>query len=161
MPTVVLVKYGALTHLLLLFSTPIEQSIMTSGNRDDGDGVGEPTNNADVQRRRQKRYTIQEKASIIWSVALLMERHGMTRSEACEDINITSGMHWAWKKSIDALLEAKKNNIKAKSSHSGRDLSLTQYKQELLKSTRNDFSSSPTFSCWLLIITSVRQQHHL
>jgi hypothetical protein len=84
-----------------------------------------------TRRGAAKRGTLsRKKASIIWSVALLMERHGMTRSKACEDINITSGMHWAWKKSIDALLEAKKNNIKAKSSHSGRDLCLTQHKQE-------------------------------
>jgi hypothetical protein len=82
---------------------------MTSDNKDDGCGGGVPTNNADVQRRRQKRYTIQEKASIIRSVALLMEQHGMTCSEACEDLNITSGMHWVWKKS---------HNIKAKSIHS-------------------------------------------
>jgi hypothetical protein len=57
----------------------------------------------------------------------------MTCSEACEDLDITSGMHWVWKKSIDAMLEAKKNNIKAKSIHSGRESCLTQNKQELLQ----------------------------
>jgi hypothetical protein len=110
-------------HFLLLCLTPIEQSIMTSGNKDDdgGGGGGEPTNDADAQRRRRKKYTSQEKASIIRTVARLMEWHGMTRSKACEYINITSGMHWTWKKSSDALLEAKKINVKAKSIHDGRD----------------------------------------
>jgi hypothetical protein len=74
---------------------------MTSDNKDDDDGGGEPTNNADAYRCRQKRYTIQEKTSIIQTVARLMERHGMTCSEACEDLNFTSGMHWAWKKLIE------------------------------------------------------------
>jgi hypothetical protein len=53
---------------------------MTSDNKDDDGGGGEPTNNADVQRCRQKRYTIQEKASI-WTVARLMEWHRMTSNE--------------------------------------------------------------------------------
>jgi hypothetical protein len=88
-------------------------------------------------RGADKKKTIQEKASIIRTVTHLMERHGMTCSEACEDLNITSGMHWAWKKSVDALLESKKKNIKAKSIHGGRDLCFTlcftQNKQELLQ----------------------------
>jgi hypothetical protein len=81
-------------------------------------------------RGADKRGTL---SRIIRSVALLMEQHGMTHSEACEDLNIISGMQWVWKKSIDAMLEAKKNNIMAKSIHSGRDLCLTQNKQELLQ----------------------------
>lgn len=42
-----------------------------------------------------------------------MLQHDMTRHEAWEDLNITSGMHWAWKQNIYAKLETEKNNIKA------------------------------------------------
>ena len=62
-----------------------------------------------------------------------MQQHGMTRRKACEDFNITSGMHWAWKQKIDAMLEARKNNIKAKCIHRGKDSCLTAHKQELLQ----------------------------
>jgi hypothetical protein len=62
-----------------------------------------------------------------------MQQHGMTRREACEDLNISSGMHWAWKQKIDAMIEAKKNNIKAKCIHRGKDSCLTEHKQELLQ----------------------------
>lgn len=62
-----------------------------------------------------------------------MQQHGMTRCEACEDLYITSGMHWAWKQKIDAILETKKNNFKAKCIHHGKDSCLTAHKQELLQ----------------------------
>jgi hypothetical protein len=101
---------------------------MTSDNEDDN---AEPMNR-EAQRKGRRRFTIQEKASIIRTVGRLMEQHGMTRREACEDLNINPGMHWAWTKSIDAMLEVKKNNIKAKCIHRGKDSCLTQHKQELL-----------------------------
>ena len=51
-----------------------------------------------------------------------MQQHGMMRPEAYEDLNISSGMHWAWKQKMDAMLEAKKNNInKAKCIHRGNN----------------------------------------
>ncbi|KAI2489412.1 Pogo transposable element with KRAB domain [Fragilaria crotonensis] len=103
---------------------------MASDNEDDN---VEPMN-GEARKKGQRRFTIQEKASIILTVARLMEQHGMTLREACEDLNINSGMHWAWTKSIDAMLEeVKKNNIKAKCIDRGKDSCLTQHKQELLQ----------------------------
>ncbi|KAI2504168.1 hypothetical protein MHU86_10282 [Fragilaria crotonensis] len=102
---------------------------MASDNEDDN---VEPMNR-EARKKGRRRFTIQEKASIIRTVARLMEQHGMTRREACEDLNINPGMHWAWTKSIDAMLEVKKNNIKAKCIHRGKDSCLTQHKQELLQ----------------------------
>ncbi len=85
---------------------------MISDNEDDD---GEPTTKEASCKEKQRRFTIQEKAFLICTVECLIdEQHGMTRRKACEDLNITSGMHWAWKKNIGAMLEAKKNNIKAK-----------------------------------------------
>ena len=113
---------------------------MTSDNEDDnishdgdngGDDVShggdEPTNYA--KKKRRKRYSIQEKSSILRTVARLMEQHGMTCSEACEDINISPKLHARWKKTIDAQLAAKKGNIKARSIHSGRDSCLSEATQ--------------------------------
>ncbi|KAI2490353.1 DNA binding protein [Fragilaria crotonensis] len=102
---------------------------MTSDSEDDN---GEPVNKG-AYRKGRRRFTIQEKAAIIRTVERLMQQHGMTRREACEDLNITSGMHWAWKQKIDAMLETKKNNIKAKCIHRGKDSCLTAHKQELLQ----------------------------
>jgi hypothetical protein len=62
-----------------------------------------------------------------------MQQHGMTRRKACEDLNISSGMHWAWKQKLDAMLQAKKNNMKAKCIHRGKDSCLTVHTQELLQ----------------------------
>ena len=42
-------------------------------------------------------------------------------------------MHWAWKKNIGAMLEAKKNNIKAKCIHHGKDSCLKEHTEELLR----------------------------
>ena len=104
---------------------------MTLDNEDEDDD-GEPINK-EACRKGRRRFTIQEKAAIIRTVERLMQQHGMTRREACEDLNISSGMHWAWKQKIDAMIEAKKNNIKAKCIHRGKDSCLTEHKQELLQ----------------------------
>ena len=100
---------------------------------DSGDDNGEPINKG-AYRKGWRRFTIQEKAAIIRTVERLMQQHGMTRHEAwCEDLNITSGMHWAWKQKNDGMLETKKNNIKAKCIHRGKDSCLTAHKHELLQ----------------------------
>jgi transposase len=134
---------------LLLCLAHIEQSIMTSDNEDDnsshggdngshggdngGDDVSHGGDEPTRQKKRRKRYSIQEKSSILRTVARLMERHGMTCSEACEDVNISPKLHARWKKTIDAQLAAKKGNIKARSIHSGRDSCLSEHKEELLQ----------------------------
>ena len=105
------------------------KEIMTSDDKGDN---GEPANK-EACRKGRRRFTIQEKAAIIWTVERLMQQHGMTRHEACEDLNISSGMHWAWKKKLDATLQAKKNNFKAKCIHCGKDSCLTVHTQELLQ----------------------------
>jgi hypothetical protein len=105
------------------------KEIMTSD--DEGDN-GEPANK-EACRNGRRRFKIQEKAAIIRTVEHLMQQHGMTRREACEDLNISSGMHWAWKQKLDAMLEAKKNNIKAKCIHRGNDSCLTVHTQGLLQ----------------------------
>jgi hypothetical protein len=105
------------------------KEIMTSD--DEGRDNGEPANK-EAYRKGRRRYTIQEIASIIRTVEHLMQQHGMTHHEACEDLNISSGMHWAWKQKLDAMLQAKKNNIKAKCIHRGKDSCLT-VQQELLQ----------------------------
>ena len=97
---------------------------------DDEGENGEPANK-EAYRKGCRRFTIQEKASIIRTVERLMQQHGMTRREACEDLNISSGMHWAWKQKLDAMLEAKKNNIKAKFIHCGKDSCLTLHTQDV------------------------------
>ena len=97
----------------------------------DDKGVnGEPTNK-EARRKGHRRLTIQEKAAIIRTVERLMQQHGLTRHEACEDLNITSGMHWAWKQKMDAMLKAKKNNIKAKCIHRGKVSCLTVHTHKL------------------------------
>ena len=104
------------------------KEIMTSD--DEGDN-GEPANKKACGKGR-RRLTIQEKAAIIRTEERLMQQHGMTRREACEDLNISSNMHWwAWKQKMDTMLEAKKNNIKAKCIHCGKDSCLTVHTQEL------------------------------
>ena len=110
--TLTVIWFSVATH------STIPKEIMPSDNEGDN---GEPANK-EACRRGRKRFTIQEKAAIIWTVERLMQQHGMTRREACEDLNISSGMHWAWKQKIDAMIEAKKNNIKAKCIHCGRIL---------------------------------------
>jgi hypothetical protein len=106
---------------------------MTLDDEDeDEDDDGEPINK-EACRKGQRRFTIQEKAAIIQTVERLMQQHGMTRRKACEYLNISSGMHWAWKQNIDAMIEAKKNNIKAKCIHRGKDSCLTAHKEGLLQ----------------------------
>jgi hypothetical protein len=85
------------------------KEIMTLDDKGDN---GEPENK-EACRKGCRRFTIQKKAAIIRTMERLMQQHGMTRREAREDLNISSGMHWAWKQKMDAMLEAKKNNIKA------------------------------------------------
>ena len=63
---------------------------MISDNEDDD---GEPTTKEASCKEKRRRFTIQEKASLIRTVERLIEQHGMTRREACEDLNITSGWH--------------------------------------------------------------------
>ena len=72
---------------------------MTSDNENDDEEYEEPQNTQITDTRRQRRFTIQEKASIIRTVEPLMEQHGMSRHEACTNLNISYDMvHWAWKK---------------------------------------------------------------
>ena len=99
----------------------------------DNEGDNEEPANIEACRRGQRRFTIQEKAAIIRTAERLMQQHGMTRYKVCEDLNITTGMHWAWKQKLDAMLEAKKNSIKAKCIHCGIDSCLTAHTQELLQ----------------------------
>jgi hypothetical protein len=76
---------------------------MTSDS--DGD-FGEPINK-EACRRGRRRFTIQEKASILRTLECLMQQHFMTCCKACEDLNMTSDMHWAWKQKNYAMLETK------------------------------------------------------
>ena len=72
---------------------------MTSDNENDDEEHEEPQNTQITDKRRQRRFTIQEIASIIWTVLEhLMEQHGMSCREACTNLNISYGMHWALKK---------------------------------------------------------------
>ncbi len=102
---------------------------MTSDNKGDN---GEPADK-EACRKGRRRFTFQEKAAIIRTVERLMKQHGRTRREACGDLNITSGTHWAWKQKMDAMLKAKKNNTKAKCIHRGKDSCLTVHTQKLLQ----------------------------
>jgi hypothetical protein len=90
---------------------------MTSDNKGDN---GEPADK-EACRKGRRRFTFQEKAAIIRTVERLMKQHGRTRREACGDLN------------MDAMLEAKKNNTKAKCIHRGKDSCLTVHTQKLLQ----------------------------
>jgi hypothetical protein len=121
--TLTVIWFSVATH------STIPKEIMPSDNEGDND---EPANK-EACRKGRRRFTIQDKAAIIRTVERLMQQHGMTRHEACEDINISSGMHWEWKQKLDAMLQAKKSNIKAKCFHRGKDSCLTVHTQELLQ----------------------------
>ena len=71
---------------------------MTLDNEDEDDD-GELINK-EACRKGRRRFTIQEKAAIIRTVERLMQQHGMTRREACEDLNISSCIGHGSKKSM-------------------------------------------------------------
>ena len=106
---------------------------MNSDSDEDGNN-GEAIDSEEApSKKRRRRFTIQEKASLIRTVERLMAQHGMTRREACEDLNINSGMHWRWAREFNTMLEAKSSNIRAKSIHRGKDSCLTEHKEQLLQ----------------------------
>jgi hypothetical protein len=69
---------------------------------------------------------------IIRTVARLMEQEGMTRCEACRSVNIHPTMHLLWTKQADTMMEQKKRNIRAKSTHSGCMHCLAKHTEDLL-----------------------------
>jgi hypothetical protein len=109
---------------------------MSSSSEDDSssdndDGV--PSNvppAASVKTRR--RFSIQQKMGIIRTMAHLMEQEGMTRCEACRSVNIHPTMHLLWTKQADTMMELKKRNIRAKSTHSGCMHCLAEHTEDLL-----------------------------
>jgi transposase-like protein len=102
-------------------------------DEDDEEGEDDEVPTSGAGRRTRKRYSIQEKASIIRTVDRMMQRHGMTRNEACWDLHINPKLVYKWMKVIDAQLIAKKENIKAKSIHNGKVHSLEEHKDVLLQ----------------------------
>jgi hypothetical protein len=53
----------------------------------------------------RRRYKLQDKCGYIRIVDRLMTTHNMSRVEACQDVNIPSGMHWKWVQDLPMLIE--------------------------------------------------------
>jgi transposase-like protein len=47
---------------------------------------------------KRRRYSVQQKMSLIRTVARLMQQEGMCRVETCRDVNINPSMHLRWMK---------------------------------------------------------------
>ncbi|KAI2514125.1 Pogo transposable element with KRAB domain [Fragilaria crotonensis] len=101
----------------------------SSSNNDDGVPSNVPPASSVKTRRR---FSIQQKMGIIRTVSRLMEQEGMTRCEACRSVNIHPTMHLLWTKQADTMMELKKRNIRAKSTHSGRMHCLAEHTEDLL-----------------------------
>ncbi|KAI2512380.1 hypothetical protein MHU86_2042 [Fragilaria crotonensis] len=97
---------------------------------DNNDGV--PSNVPPASVKTRRRFSIQQKMGIIRTVARLMEQEGMTCCEACRSVNIHPTMHLLWTKQADTMMELKKRNIRAKSTHSGRMHCLAEHAEDLL-----------------------------
>ena len=115
--------------LIILFFTMSSSSDNSSSDNDDG---VPPNNPPTLEKRRRRRFSVQQKMGIIRTVARLMAQEGMTRCEACRDLNIHPTMHLLWSKQAGAIMEKKKNNFKAKRTHSGRIHCLAEHTEDLL-----------------------------
>ena len=71
--------------------------------------------------------------SLIRTVARLMHQEGMCRVEACRrDVNIHPSMHLRWMKQAQTMIERKRMNVRARSTHAGCIGCLAEYSEELL-----------------------------
>jgi transposase-like protein len=107
-------------------------SSSSDDNSSDNDERVLPSNDPPALVKRRRRYSVQQKMGIIRTVARLVEQEGMSCCEACRDVNIHPTMHLLWIKQAEEMMERKKNNIKAKSMHSGRMHCLAEHKEDLL-----------------------------
>ena len=108
-----------------------------------------------AKKARQKRYTLQEKCGYIRIVDRLMTTHNMSRVEACQDVNIPSGMHWKWVRDLPLLIR-KKNNIKAKSVHPGTPFILTPHKQEMLSFISENCEQDMAVSVQMVVVKAAQ-----
>jgi Transposase len=81
---------------------------------------------------RRRRYTVQQKRSIIWTVAYLNQQKGMCHVEVCRDMNIHPSMHLRWMKQAQTVIECKRMNMRARSTHAGCIDCLSEYAEALL-----------------------------
>lgn len=88
-------------------------------------------NEEDTSSGKRRRFSIQEKVSIVRTVRRLMQNDGMSRREACVDVNIHHTMHSAWMRQLKAMMDTR--NIKSKALCPGRTSSLASHKNELLR----------------------------
>ena len=89
---------------------------MNSSN-DEGDPPNEAGHETVVLKRR--RHSVEQKMSLIRTVARLMQQKGMCRVEACRDVNIHPSMHLTWMKQAQTMIERKRMNVRARSTHAG------------------------------------------
>ena len=103
-------------------SSTDDSSNNSSSSSDDDDGVppNEPAPIPVMMRRR--RFSVQQKINLIRTVARLMQQEGMCRVEACRDVNIHPSMHISWIKQAQTMIEHKRMNVRAKSTHADRSI---------------------------------------
>ena len=98
------------------------------------DDEGGPQNEAApvpvVMRRR--RFSVQQKMNLIRTVTRLMQQEGMCHVEACRDVNIHPSTHLKWMKHAQTMIERKRMNVRARSTHAGCIGCLAEYTEELL-----------------------------
>ena len=76
---------------------------------------------------------MQQKMNLIRTVTRLMQQEGMCHVEACRDVNIhPSSMHLKWMKHAQTMIERKRMNVRARSTHVGCIGCLAKYTEELL-----------------------------
>ena len=75
---------------------------------------------------------MQQKMNLIRTVARLMQQEGMCCVEACRDVNIHPSMHLKWMKHAQTMIERKRMNVRARSTHAGCIGCLAEYTEELL-----------------------------
>ena len=103
----------------------------SSSNDDEGGPPNKAVPVAVVMGRR--RFSMQQRMNLIWTVARLMQQEGMCRVEACRDVNIhPSSMHLKWMKHAQTMIERKRMNVRARSTHVGCIGCLAKYTEELL-----------------------------
>ena len=96
---------------------------------DDDDITPSGTQNARTKKRR--RFSLQDKMCLVRSIRRRIETENVSIRTACNDANIHHKQYLNWKKSFNAMKDAK--NIKAKSNCTGRLSILKPVEQDLLQ----------------------------
>ena len=96
---------------------------------DDDDITPSATQNTRTKERR--RFSLQDKMCLVRSIRRRIETENVSIRTACNDANIHHKQYLNWKKSFNAMKDAK--NIKAKSNCTGRLSILKPVEQDLLQ----------------------------